>query len=96
MFSRTLTLAAAIVAVSSFAYAQTSSNPAMQPNPGGARFRRPRRPGPSSAHRSASPGNPNLVFDRTIPAADHNDIYQDPAFAPAMREALQSLLADRR
>jgi len=35
MFSRTLTLAAAVVAISSFAFAQTSSNPSMQPNPGG-------------------------------------------------------------
>ena len=35
MFSRTLTLAAAVVAISSFAYAQSSSNPTMQPNPGG-------------------------------------------------------------
>jgi hypothetical protein len=35
MFSRTLTLAAAVVAISTFAYAQTSSNPSMQPNPGG-------------------------------------------------------------
>lgn len=35
----------------------------------------------------------NRVFDRTIPGADHNDIYRNPAFAPAMREALQSLAA---
>ena len=35
MLSRTLTLAAAVVAISSFAFAQTSSNPSMQPNPGG-------------------------------------------------------------
>jgi pimeloyl-ACP methyl ester carboxylesterase len=39
---------------------------------------------------------PNLVFDRTIAGADHNDIYRNPAFAPAMREALQSLLAGSR
>jgi len=29
-----------------------------------------------------------LVFDRTLPAAGHNDIYRNGAFAPAMREAL--------
>lgn len=38
----------------------------------------------------------HLVFDRTIPAADHNNIYQDPGFSPSMRAALQSLLADPR
>jgi pimeloyl-ACP methyl ester carboxylesterase len=38
---------------------------------------------------------PSLLFDRTIAGADHNNIYQDPTFAPAMREALQRLLADR-
>jgi len=32
---RTLTLAAVVVAISSLAFAQTSSNPSMQPNPGG-------------------------------------------------------------
>ena len=36
---------------------------------------------------------PHLVFDRIIPAADHNSIYRDPAFAPAMREALVRVLA---
>jgi pimeloyl-ACP methyl ester carboxylesterase len=39
---------------------------------------------------------PNLAFDRTIPDAGHNDIYQNPAFAPAMREALQRLLVGPR
>jgi pimeloyl-ACP methyl ester carboxylesterase len=39
---------------------------------------------------------PHIVFDRTIPGADHNSIYQDAGFAPAMRVALQSLLAGRR
>jgi hypothetical protein len=39
---------------------------------------------------------PRLVFDRTIPGADHNSIYQNPAFAPAMREALQRLFAGPR
>jgi pimeloyl-ACP methyl ester carboxylesterase len=31
---------------------------------------------------------PNLVFDRIIPGATHNDIYDRPAFHQAMREAL--------
>ena len=39
---------------------------------------------------------PHLVFDQTIPGADHNSIYENPAFAPAMREALQRLRADPR
>jgi pimeloyl-ACP methyl ester carboxylesterase len=39
---------------------------------------------------------PHLVFDRTIRGRDHNDVYYDPAFAPAMREAVQRLIADRR
>jgi pimeloyl-ACP methyl ester carboxylesterase len=39
---------------------------------------------------------PNLVFDRTIAGADHNDIYRNPAFGPAMREALQGVLAGSR
>lgn len=38
----------------------------------------------------------NLVFDRTIPEAGHNDIYQDPAFARAMREAFEALSGARR
>ena len=39
---------------------------------------------------------PRLVFDRTIPGADHNDIYRHPAFTHAMRGALASLPADQR
>ena len=31
---------------------------------------------------------PNLVFDRTIPEAGHNDLYDRPAFRQAMVEAL--------
>ncbi|WP_230532151.1 alpha/beta hydrolase [Microvirga roseola] len=31
---------------------------------------------------------PNLILDRTIPEAGHNDLYGQPAFAAAMREAL--------
>jgi pimeloyl-ACP methyl ester carboxylesterase len=37
---------------------------------------------------------PNLAFDRTIPEAGHNDIYQNPAFAAAMREAM-ARISDR-
>jgi uncharacterized protein len=36
---------------------------------------------------------PNLVFDRTITGAGHNDIYGDPRFRPAMREALRAVIA---
>ncbi|HEX8668677.1 MAG TPA: alpha/beta hydrolase [Allosphingosinicella sp.] len=36
---------------------------------------------------------PNLVFDRTIPGAGHNDIYQQPDFHVAMREALRRIQA---
>lgn len=34
---------------------------------------------------------PNLVFDRTIGNAGHNDIYQHPAFARSMDQALAAL-----
>jgi pimeloyl-ACP methyl ester carboxylesterase len=34
---------------------------------------------------------PNLVFDRTVAGAGHNDIYADPAFPPAMRAALAAV-----
>jgi pimeloyl-ACP methyl ester carboxylesterase len=37
----------------------------------------------------------NLVYDRTIPEAGHNDIYQNATFATAMREALRALSAGR-
>jgi pimeloyl-ACP methyl ester carboxylesterase len=37
----------------------------------------------------------NIVFDRVIPGAGHNDIYDHPAFAPAFREALDRVLARR-
>jgi hypothetical protein len=30
-----------------------------------------------------------LVYDRTIPGAGHNDIYDRPEFRTAMREALE-------
>ena len=36
---------------------------------------------------------PRLVFARTISGAGHNDIYQDPRFHAAMREALAHVLA---
>ena len=35
----------------------------------------------------------NLVFDRTIAGAGHNDIYERPEFAAAMREALAQLVS---
>jgi pimeloyl-ACP methyl ester carboxylesterase len=35
---------------------------------------------------------PNLVFERTIDAG-HNDLYDRPAFAAAMREALATIEA---
>ncbi|MGF1550668.1 MAG: alpha/beta hydrolase [Sphingomonadaceae bacterium] len=35
---------------------------------------------------------PNLVYDRTIEGAGHNDIVAAPGFAPAMREALAAVL----
>jgi pimeloyl-ACP methyl ester carboxylesterase len=34
----------------------------------------------------------NLVFDRTIPGAGHNDLYQRPDFHHAMGEALAAIL----
>jgi pimeloyl-ACP methyl ester carboxylesterase len=34
---------------------------------------------------------PRLVYDRSIAGAGHNSIYSDPAFAPAMREALAAV-----
>lgn len=34
---------------------------------------------------------PNLVYDRTIEGAGHNDIYYRPEFQAAMREALETL-----
>lgn len=36
---------------------------------------------------------PNLVFDRTIEDAGHNDLYDDPAFAQAMHEAYRRITA---
>lgn len=36
---------------------------------------------------------PSLVFARTVSGADHNDIYQDPAFHSAMQDALVQVLA---
>jgi pimeloyl-ACP methyl ester carboxylesterase len=34
---------------------------------------------------------PHLVYDRTIPGAGHNDIYEKHAFRDAMREALRAV-----
>ena len=39
---------------------------------------------------------PNLVYDRTIPKAGHNDIYERSDFQLAMREALRTILAARQ
>jgi uncharacterized protein len=36
---------------------------------------------------------PNLVLDRTIAEAGHNDLYNHPAFTSAMREALARIEA---
>jgi pimeloyl-ACP methyl ester carboxylesterase len=36
---------------------------------------------------------PNLVFDRTIAGADHNDLYERPAFRAAMAEAMARISA---
>ncbi len=36
----------------------------------------------------------NLVFDRTIAGAGHNDIYERPEFAAAMREALDAVSSE--
>lgn len=33
----------------------------------------------------------DLVMDRTVPGAGHNEIYQDPAFARAMHEAMKRI-----
>jgi len=41
------------------------------------------------------PKVPNLVFDRTISGAGHNDIYQRRAFHEAMHEALEIILASK-
>ena len=41
------------------------------------------------------PQVPNLVFDRTIARAGHNDIYQRSAFHQAMHEALEQVLASK-
>jgi len=38
---------------------------------------------------------PNLVFDRTIEDAGHNDIYRHPAFREAIREALTRINRQR-
>ena len=37
----------------------------------------------------------NLVFDRTIAGAGHNDIYERPEFAAAMRDALRQVTANQ-
>jgi pimeloyl-ACP methyl ester carboxylesterase len=37
----------------------------------------------------------NLVFDRTVAGAGHNDIYERPEFAAAMRDALEEVTANQ-
>jgi len=39
---------------------------------------------------------PNLVFDRIVAGAGHNDLYDDPAFVQAMHEALARIMAAAR
>ena len=51
------------------------------------------RPARTDALRGAVP---NLVFDRTIAGATHNDIYDRPEFRRAMGEALDRLLSEPR
>jgi pimeloyl-ACP methyl ester carboxylesterase len=51
------------------------------------------RPARTEALRRAIP---NLVYDRTIPGADHNDIYGRSAFQEAMREALGAIMVPYR
>lgn len=51
------------------------------------------RPARTDALRRAVP---NLVFDRTIAGATHNDIYDRPEFRRAMGEALDRLLSEPR
>lgn len=47
---------------------------------------------PSSRTEALRPGVPNLVFDRTIAGATHNDIYARSEFHVAMDEARKSVL----
>ena len=51
------------------------------------------RPDRTSALRSRVP---NLVFDRTIAGAGHNDIYHRRDFEQAMTEALQAVVAGKK
>jgi pimeloyl-ACP methyl ester carboxylesterase len=39
---------------------------------------------------------PHLVYDRTIPGADHNDIYSRSAFQAAMRDAMDAIIKSHR
>ena len=51
-------------------------------------------PPPRTAALRRSVGD--LAFDRTIPDAGHNDIYDHPLFRPAMRAAMERLRADQQ
>jgi hypothetical protein len=44
---------------------------------------------PPARTRALRAAVPNLVFERTIAGAGHNDIYDRPEFRAAMREALE-------
>jgi pimeloyl-ACP methyl ester carboxylesterase len=50
---------------------------------------------PSVRTDALRPQVPNLVFDRTIAGAGHNDIYARKAFQDAMHEALDKVLASK-
>ena len=51
---------------------------------------------PPARTEALRPKVPNLVFDRTIERAGHNDIYQRQAFQHAMREAFDAVAKSRR
>lgn len=46
---------------------------------------------PPARTEALRPQVPNMVFDRTIEGAGHNDIYQRDAFQQAMKQALKAL-----
>jgi pimeloyl-ACP methyl ester carboxylesterase len=50
---------------------------------------------PSERTEALRRGLSNLVFDRVVAGAGHNDIYDHPAFAPVFREALERVTAQR-
>ena len=50
---------------------------------------------PPARTEALRPRVPNLVYDRTISGAGHNDIYARKAFQEAMHEAYQALLGSK-